>query len=848
MSSKQHIHDLFRAKMTSIDQFFDAMNQAFKFCGVSRRYHYDVQDENGNHREIDGFSVNHMGGNATQALSASKLSMNPSGWLPHDTDGGTIMWDSMTQLVGGSHEDSYSAALPYYQPADRKQLDPVIPHTWWWHREQVRIAMGIYPQRSQPMRSAIHAFGLQAYCIHPSADPEAPFAVSYTPDATMGKADRQLRVSSLGKLLRKLVPLLTDEHVGKLEAAHRAEMDPTFESVWTESEIVTAYTSMKGDTGCMRYDNPEEKWGLAEGQHPAMVYATGSIGVAFHRNGAGEQVSRALIFTKPDGTKGFLRVYGDQALRTKLQRAGYNPMDLSGMKVRAIPHAKYADIDNEDAHDEDEMPGPDNWLMPYIDGVDGNQSNYDGTWAYRDSSDPDHLQMITADQAGRLRSLFGNEAAAMCKDHSGVRAYIKTVTVEKWTCAITGKETNVLLDDAYDFWNGTEVVRVTLQGIRDLQAEHQVGSVLRFDEHGNVRSVSYKSNDAPLPPKFQAKSGDWYLDDETTRVALGYLRLDPEAYPNDAQSGEWFLPGNGGEYCEIMRNGTKYAIRKADAGYLVVHEDNLNVIRLVHLPADVAKGMVATGQWVQTLVHHGLRTLAAVGHPQLVDLRSGRKAIITIHEVVRCFDGTWSTPRMVNPVRLFGVVVHVPNDMRIDFERVLPVSERHIALMMQGRDPSSEPRDAMNEWKFLMGNHFDTGANVGSLINDARRLYNKRIANMVNALFDGAYITLLRHEDDTYTVTMQPQRMNTTFLDVPNIITRIRAALAADRVTDAKARAAAKLLLQMDDWVTAFLAESPQHILSLQYSYWGCITEEAFKRLMKKHYPETSDEAAASPA
>ena len=77
--------------------------------------------------------------------------------------------------------------------------------TWWWQREAVRLATGVYPPNTDTLREVIETLRIEAYAVHCSNHPDTPEAVCYTPDRAMGTADRQVKLASLAKLIYKLL-------------------------------------------------------------------------------------------------------------------------------------------------------------------------------------------------------------------------------------------------------------------------------------------------------------------------------------------------------------------------------------------------------------------------------------------------------------------------------------------------------------------------------------------------------------------------------------------------------------------------------------------------------------------
>lgn len=501
-------------------------------------------------------------------------------------------------------------------------------HTFWWFREQARIAV-LYPPRTNVMQRLIKQFKLGAYCIHPSTDPAAPEAVTYTPDQAMGIADRQVKLSSLGKLIRKLCPLVSDAHAQKLEAMHRAELDPSFLIASTAEEIAYVYQHMEGDSGCMRYDN--SRWGLPRGMHPSQVYAADNMGVAYHKVGDAIK-SRAVIWTDANGNKKYLRLYGDGALKRKLEANGYTQGSLAGARIKAIRLAA--------EHDSSER-----YVVPYIDGQGGAQSDEDGTWGYIPANDPSHIQLVTRAVANRLNQM--GYGLTRFKAHSDVRHFINTIDTADFTstCPITGLTVDQLVTQGIYVYHDGEVKLAHSSAV-----EH--GYSASVSAHRDSRWIDvYFTTDNP-PPTFNGTQ----FDDAQTRRAMGHVLLSEPHYA----ALTW--------------------ARKADV--IHQHDADGNVIRI--LKADALRVTDADGE--KTIVHTAVKTQAAYkkegyvsvpprdgirwlvhkDNPYLVQLMSGKWALRNEHAIEKLYDGRWAPARSVEPVTLYGVRFNKLKDLPLD--------------------------------------------------------------------------------------------------------------------------------------------------------------------------------------
>lgn len=499
--------------------------------------------------------------------------------------------------------------------------------SWWFMREQLRIATGVYPAATTVLQQCVDTMRLQVWCIHCSTDPETPEAVAYTPDATAGAADRQVKVGSLAKLLRKLVPLLSDEWLQKIEAFHRAELDPSFELATSVEDVQFVYQNMEGDSGCMRYDH--SRWELPNHLHPSHVYANvPGMGVAYHRNGNGVIVSRALVWEDASGTKKYLRVYGDGALKRKLERSGYVNASLAGARIRAVTY----DYRGETRH-----------VVPYLDGIAGDQNNYDGTYGFVDMAEPGFIRLIDTEMANRLDT--AGITATRFKNHTDVSYKLQPqdLSALRFTCPLSGVVVDKLTnrDTTAAVWLGGRVqnVLVTSYVIRRFGGYARART---YDENGVVRQVWAES----WVPTFTWADYS-YIETDENRAKLGYVRLDEKLYP-----------GRG--WVQLTSTVEVDGQRRLKSDVVTVYEANGTVSHM--LRADIVsrkaraeireKGYHFVGTGDSAYIIHG-------EHANAVTLRGGRVVHVDRHDVVELHDGTLDFKSNTRIVPLFGRGVRI---------------------------------------------------------------------------------------------------------------------------------------------------------------------------------------------
>lgn len=511
---------------------------------------------------------------------------------------------------------------------------------WWRDREVWRQELGVYGPLSEVLTETIDNCRLHPYHIHISRDD--PNLVAYTPNTEDGVKDRRVKLT-VGKLLRKLLPLITDNHIQQLEASHRSEMDPTFLIARTPEEILRVYTAMAGDSGCMRYAG--EHWALKEGFHPSMAYSYAGLGVAY-TEANGIIKSRSVIYDNPDkpSDKRFVRIYGDRSLRRKLELAGYRQDSLQGAKLRAVKmtdarlksaQAEYRDRDNH-------------YLVPYLDGPGGQQSTEEGSYGYIIRGE-DCIRLIDDDQASRLHRMVGCSVPRL-KD-TGARFEVPTVEASRlqFTCPLSDTTVNVLDDgaNAVDAWVDGKVVKVTEAGAAAAGYEE---IARHFPEgSGSIHSLWAKPDQLKEPEFFldQMRYGYWFPANDRQRTVIGYRKLS-EAHGYEPNTWVWKN--------EAIDDGAGGFIRKGDA--IMVFEANGDA-RQVHVGQ--IEAMKKTKKYTSIAPKGEAKAISHVDNPHLVRTRGNRKCVLGWHAVVQLFDGTWDYA--VNATRryLFDIELWYPN-------------------------------------------------------------------------------------------------------------------------------------------------------------------------------------------
>lgn len=194
----------------------------------------------------------------------------------------------------------------------------VFDAPWWALREKYRMAY-VYTTTS-----ITDWLNKQAY-IFSHVSTEDNNMVAYTYDAASGEADRQTR-TTIGKLLQKFCPLLTQAHIQELSAQHLAEANPIVEFC-SGHALTKAYIEDLGGLGsCMSKQFPKH--------HPTEAYHTPHIQLAVCKTLTGNVIGRTLVYTN-GSDKRYTRVYGT-VIGKALERMGYVNKDFTGVQLNTV--------------------------------------------------------------------------------------------------------------------------------------------------------------------------------------------------------------------------------------------------------------------------------------------------------------------------------------------------------------------------------------------------------------------------------------------------------------------------------------------------------------------------------
>ena len=510
--------------------------------------------------------------------------------------------------------------------------------TYWYMREFMRQTFGVYPPKPDVLDLVISGFNLGAYCIHVAKDD--PFMVAYTPSAEDGKRDKQLR-TSFGKCLRKLCLLLTDEHIAKLDAAFRSAQDPRFWIATDGDEIERVYTKMQGDSGCMRYPtshfyNSKDKSLI----HPSRIYEAPGMGVAYLQDEAGEVKARSVVWTNPadETDKRYVRIYGDRALKNKLEAAGYKMRDLAGAKLKAKPYLKEKGM----------------YQMPYLDGPGGDQGRNDGVYGFIDAAEPQYVVLCGYSRMEKLQTAFANDGFR-CDRFKSTSAVVHISTVDlttlKFTCPLTNKEYDRSEVSSSMAWVDDKIQRVASAAVPTtwLQAR-------KFNEQGGIDSF-FAPKEWVTANCFENSYYYWF-DSAKERTHCGLVKPSARFGYDDSK---YVSVYDYTEYTDPADNTSHWILRKDTVCVLLDPESNEQTL----LPRSVAEAMRKAKEIVR-LAPIGTRTMAAVaGHKYVHVTPSGKRVVQGVHEIRKMLDGRYDFVRNLEHGSFLGRDAWYPKDTQL---------------------------------------------------------------------------------------------------------------------------------------------------------------------------------------
>ena len=538
-----------------------------------------------------------------------------------------------TDYFNNMPRDSGTQCLRVWDQWRSERQSRVPQHLWWYIRERMRMAFGVYPEPTDILSTIGSKYQVSALCAHISV--EDPAMVAYTASASDGEADRQVR-TTLGKFLKKHFILLTDEEIQHMDASHRADLSSELELLTGKDNILDVYRNMEGDNGCMRYSG--DHFGIGRDRHPSNVYDAPGFAVAVMRDTQGRFKARAMTWTNPaDPTdKRYIRVYGDGALERRLERNGFAMKHLAGAVLKRI------------ALQTDERNSRVQVVMPYIDGPGGNGNDPESNGRFGLLLD-DGIKLLTREERNQIVEATDDRYAAPGLTITEGKTWLTKLPANwgSYTCSVSGKEFNrqehkpvptVLTDGTIGDANAAEV---------------EARSYVKVRNCGSIEWVWV----SPTAPVFNHINYTWYESAEN-RSYWGFHKLDAGLYPDEQ---EW-LTGD----TETVDIGSFEYIKKADSVRLIDQDGIASQAHITQVPEGYVK-----------LWKYESRPVFAHPESGFTTTRSGCKVHAALHDLKRLYDGSFEFERNTKQTAFFGRSCRVhKDDEQFDYDVTL-----HTAVM-----------------------------------------------------------------------------------------------------------------------------------------------------------------------
>lgn len=534
--------------------------------------------------------------------------------------------------------------------------------SWWLLREMAREQIGLYPTATPTLEWLRSASGM-AGSYFPHISKSDPTMVAFTMDHNSGVNDRQVK-TTVGKLLRRFLPLMSDAQIATLEARHRAELSDEFLVAETLEDVERVYTEMRGDTGCMRYGR--SNWSFQD-YHPSAVYASPATGVrvAYLQDTSGAPVARTVIYDNPDDPKDkrYVRLYGaHKRLEVLLKRQGYRLAGLAGAKLPALIDGHFGGRDYSGSTRY--------YVMPYLDNPGGGGGNGDSAGTYLvQYSGSDYLTAVTREQATRVSQQMRDVGADYHHCYAsgqGTQGYVTLSEAlsenDKFTCGITGQEYQTLQGRPVKWLTRsgelTRAAAENLPSVADRVTVHTLnanGSVVPAQTYVDNELVSY------------VHGIGWVAINLTQAGELGYTSLSPKHYP--------------ATYADTLRNSTCFAANMRACqtfdGHTILRSDavemydwtdedralhgnisteaacrrGIGTIRYAHKDDLRALGKMG---YVSTPMVNKMRRWIKKDHPRCIATSRGRHAIYGLHALTMLSSGEWEFSSNVDVFSALG--------------------------------------------------------------------------------------------------------------------------------------------------------------------------------------------------
>ena len=522
------------------------------------------------------------------------------------------------------------------------------PKTHWWvHREQMRMYLQVYPVDGRVLSLLRGHAQLSQYLFHQSK--EEPGMIAFTASLEDGLKDRQTR-TTLGRFLRKYMPLATDKAIAAVEAAWRAELNPPIEFISAMDEPDRFEAAYCRINSCMSKSRRNYPHANEVGWHPVNGYGTPGFKLAVLKTAEGADdshiTSRALVWENPEDAndKRWVRAYGDIPVMTAvLKKLGYVNIPFEGAYLKTI------DAGIRDGHRH-------GLIVPYVDQGDG--SGKLGTNAFGIWDGEEKIYLFGSQTKVRVEDKYRVSIFA-----SGGVSYACPFPMNK-TCALSGVKIDLFND---------EFTTVKLDG----KTVTVLVSALTTAGWFRAMDMSVSSSGAvwvkPGTPTF-LEGRTIVVDDQYNRKRFNYFQLSENFYPNDR---EWKKLSNNSEYVVVMDMVTEVAnamIRRDDAVFYINEGTDGHNVHISQLPKSA----------VRILEHKGFRTYMHKDTPHVTNIH-GRACVRGIHDIVQLHDGGWELRKNAKAVKFLGVDMWILNDQTltdVQINDLPPAAKQRMSIAM----------------------------------------------------------------------------------------------------------------------------------------------------------------------
>jgi hypothetical protein len=511
---------------------------------------------------------------------------------------------------------------------------------WWLEREALRITQGVY--KTTEVIDAINQTFAAPMVLHISSEDEK--MVAYTPTPEDGLRDKQIK-TTLGRFLRKHYITLSDSQIQELEQLHTSEITAEFLLATTRDEIRTVYTGLAGDTGCMRQQ--PEYYNILNDVHPSAAYEAPGMGVAYTKDASGSIRSRAVVWVNPadESDKRYVRIYGSPVLRKILERKGYVCSSLEGAQLRKIP---YASDNSGGVH-------KDHYVIPYLDGPDGNQSHRDGAYVV-DEGDPEFFRLITAKEQDRVLRAFGSAGyyAPLCKS-TGAVIQCKPRPSISFVSDKSGITFDKLKDTPAFYLKDDMTIGVCAE------SEIETWALLALRTRHKEETVMVWCPTST--PTFEYSGRAW-LDNEVNRIDRGFYKLSSLYYPNATWT-------RGGDTRTIHIDGAAHTIQLVDARLLLNADETTRYAHVSEVPELRKQGYINCSPVNEqaTLIHKSRPTMRRTVGGTVFDAEMHNDRFVEL------VTGDWVQKSSARSNRLFGSMLWTSKDATTYWAAGIPLQK-----------------------------------------------------------------------------------------------------------------------------------------------------------------------------